>query len=45
MNRDVKSAVGNCRLCLQTKNIQNPKAEIKSVIIPEIPREVLSSIH
>ena len=42
MNRDVKSAVGNCRSCLQTKNIQNPKAEIKSVIIPEIPREVLS---
>ena len=42
MTRDVEAITNNCRTCKQTKSIGNPKAEIHSVIIPNIPREVLS---
>ena len=42
MSKSIKNSVAECRTCLQTKNTQKPKAEVKAVIIPEIPREVLS---
>ena len=42
MHSDIKNFVKKCRTCLQTKRTDDPKAEIQSVIIPNIPREVLS---
>ena len=42
MSKSIKNSVAECKTCLQTKNTQKPKAEVKAVFIPEIPREVLS---